>query len=415
MSNQSHTRALDEGHINFFDTAGFFSAYYIDQMKEVLTSDIPSLATDGRHVFINPEYYSGLKVGERSFAHIHETMHAMLHHPQRLKYYKREGNIRGLPFDINFANMCMDYVINASIIEAYGAQVQFNPEWLYNPEVKGDDLWEEIYERLWPQRESKPTTFKDAGRSLRGAKGDEFAKANSGRFDRVEEPPLFPDGSEDLPSEEDFREAVARANEVQKSQGDAPNCVKRLIKEILEPEVSWKDKIRISVTGKAGYRGEDWSRPNRRRLVLSPVVILPGKKRFGANTIVFARDTSGSMNSKEEAAGLAELDAIFNDVRPKEIIVLCCDTRVGDVSYVRTLNDLDEVKDKGVGGGGTDFRPVFDWIKENEVVPEMLVYCTDSYGTFPQQKPPYSVVWLLTTKDTTAPFGEVINIDLDHK
>jgi predicted metal-dependent peptidase len=60
-----------------------------------------------------------------------------------------------------------------------------------------------------------------------------------------------------------------------------------------------------------------------------------------------------------------------------------------------------------VGGGGTDFRPCFDWIEENAVRPDMVVFLTDLYGTVPIERPAYDVIWA-STGGREAPFGRIV-------
>ena len=65
-----------------------------------------------------------------------------------------------------------------------------------------------------------------------------------------------------------------------------------------------------------------------------------------------------------------------------------------------------------MGGGGTDFRPVFDKIKKefnNQI--DCLVFFTDGYGDFPAHQPPYQVYWVTENpKSVDWPFGKVISL-----
>jgi predicted metal-dependent peptidase len=68
-----------------------------------------------------------------------------------------------------------------------------------------------------------------------------------------------------------------------------------------------------------------------------------------------------------------------------------------------------------IGGGGTDFRPVFDWVaarRGNGPRPcDAVVYCTDGYGTFPPRPPAYPVAWVVTPGGLERfPFGEVVRL-----
>jgi predicted metal-dependent peptidase len=62
------------------------------------------------------------------------------------------------------------------------------------------------------------------------------------------------------------------------------------------------------------------------------------------------------------------------------------------------------------GGGGTDFRPVFDWLEQERISPDLLVYFTDAEGRFPQCEPPYPVIWLVKGK-APVPFGVRIQLN----
>jgi len=60
------------------------------------------------------------------------------------------------------------------------------------------------------------------------------------------------------------------------------------------------------------------------------------------------------------------------------------------------------------GGGGTDFRPVFEHTAKLDPPPKCLVYLTDLDGHFPAEAPDYPVVWVTWDQDAKAPFGETI-------
>jgi predicted metal-dependent peptidase len=62
------------------------------------------------------------------------------------------------------------------------------------------------------------------------------------------------------------------------------------------------------------------------------------------------------------------------------------------------------------GGGGTDFRPVFDWVEKQDQAPEILVYFSDCVGKFPDYQPSYSVIWLVKGNQPV-PFGQRIQLN----
>ncbi len=450
-------RALEVARVAFMTHAPFYAHLYHSIGKEVISKDIKTLATDGRHIVINPEYFTKLIPSEQVAALAHEMAHLVGRHPQRLAYYQRMGELRGKPVSRQFANIVADYVINADLLETKVGSI--NPNWLLHKDVHGGDLWEEVYERMWkdppsppppppgggdkpcpegqpgpggqvpsndpppPDGSNKPepkpehTTqrAKDTNQRKPGmGKPDKLADENDGAFDELLPPPVNPvTGELDLPDENEFKEAVARAFAVAKAttMGDLPASIKRLVDEILTPQVNWREHIRMLVTGKIGARGETWKRPNRRRLALNPIMILPGKRGYGAELVVVGIDTSGSVDDKQLAVYLNEVGGILNDVKPRRIVVIGCDAEVSQVDELTTLDDFEGLKEKGVsGGGGTDFRPVFEHISENNLRPDAMIYCTDMQGRFPEDEPAYPVIWAATT-DEPAPWGEVVRIN----
>lgn len=425
-------RALQVARVGFMSACPFYAHLFFSEMQEVLTLDLPTAATDGRHVFINPAYIATLKPPETVFVYAHEVRHFVNRHSQRMKAYSLAGEVRGTPFDQEQFNIAADYVINAGLMED-GVGL-CNPSWLYDPDTTGEDLVEDVYARIFKRKPpgggkgkgpgqgqgnqgapvpSPGKTYGGSGKAPRGAKPDPTAAAQGGGFDSLLPPPVDPvTGKEDVLDEPSFKEAVARAASAAKAMGKFPDSLKRLVDEILEPQVSWQEHVRMLLTGHMGARHETWNRPNRRRLVLNPLVIMPGRRGYGAETVAVAIDTSGSIGDKELAAFFAEVGGVLADIRPRRVVVIFCDAKVQRVDEVSTLDELNDVRVRGApGGGGTSFIPVFEHIAEHDLRPETLIYVTDLYGRFPNEAPAYPVVWCATT-DLEVPFGEVVRIEV---
>jgi predicted metal-dependent peptidase len=462
---QEETRLA--AHAAFMKYAAFFAYFYYDQVEEYPTLGVPTAATDGKRHFFNPEYYSKLKPLERCFAKAHEVWHIIYKHPQRMKFYAQQGNLDGLPFIPALFNTAADYVINADLIASKIGTC--NPNWLYDPRFTGDMLAEDVYKILYnelpkpppqppgrgkgpegypgpggkpgdekgpggypgpttgsgdePNDEPQPgeptiTGFKPKTYGGKNSPPDKVAEANNGMMDEILPPMTDPDtGKDDVASEMEFKEAIARAvDEVEKSHGTLPGSIKRVVKDILEPQVEWREKIRMEVTGKIGWRGETWERPNRRRLVLSAMgsglpVYMPGRSRFGAELVVCVVDNSGSISERELSAFFGEMNGILSDCRPKNIMVIWCDAKIHRVAEASSLDELSDIRVKGsTGGGGTDFKPPFEYLSEKNLKPDTLVYLTDmepGYG-WPAD-PGYPTIWCATT-DRVGPFGETVRV-----
>jgi len=435
---RNQEEAMIEARISFMRFCPFFCHYFYEEMEEYVTAEVATLATDGRRIFVNPSYLESITPMERCFAYAHEVDHTVLKDPQRMAYYAAQGYIQyadgtRLPWDQKLANVAMDLRINAHLVEmGVGA---CNPAWLYDPKIKGDEVFEDVYRKIYkpgggggtgkkpgdqPGTGNQPTTgsgnqgdLPKYGDTQRGGRPDKTAQANGGSFDEVLAPYQDPvTGKDDLPSEIEFTEAIARAAAAAKAIGKLPGSLQRMVDEILEPQVNWREHIRMVLTGKIGRRRESWASPNRRRIVLNPAIYLPGKQGHGANDVTVVVDNSGSVSNEEMTVFFSEASAILADCKPKLVRVIWCDWEVRRVEEARCLDELEHIRVEGsLGGGGTDFRPPFAWLEENNIRPDTLVYLTDMMGRFPEDPKVYPVVWCATTKQE-APFGDTVHVEV---
>ena len=138
-------------------------------MHEVIwTRQIPTAATDGIYIYVNPDFFDGLPSdSQRAFLLGHEVGHMILRHPQRGKAFGKRGffrivNGRRIPFDHRLYNTAADYVINADLI-AHGLEPIENG--LYSDKYGRDHLVDEVYAQLWEEQEQEPETESESGES----------------------------------------------------------------------------------------------------------------------------------------------------------------------------------------------------------------------------------------------------------
>ncbi len=121
---------------------------------------------------------------------------------------------------------------------------------------------------------------------------------------------------------------------------------------------------------------------------------------FALKDIVIAIDTSGSCVDYGSGFISETVNTLMKyRLLGKGVCVMECDADVNKVTFIRNHSDLDGYTDSYElsGGGGTDFRPVFEKIeelrKEGHLSKKIngLLYFSDTYGTFPEEKPDYPV------------------------
>ena len=129
--------------------------------------------------------------------------------------------------------------------------------------------------------------------------------------------------------------------------------------------------------------------------------------------LVIAMDTSGSCSAEIVGKFLAETYKILasqeNFFRKMKVYFIQCDCLIQDVTRIESREDwLDYAKKIRIQGrGGTDFTPVFDYVKtlrETRALKDLkaLLYFTDGDGFYPSAPPDYETAFVLL-KDTGHP------------
>lgn len=163
------------------------------------------------------------------------------------------------------------------------------------------------------------------------------------------------------------------------------------------PRVDWRRAIREAFPP-ARVVHPDYKRPNRR--FVARVGEVPGRsRRTPKPRLLVAVDTSGSMSG-------VQLDRIAQELRRVAVFaridIAECDAAVHRVYPIG--GDLRSF----IGGGDTDFGPVFDEVGERY---DGVIYFTDGKGDMPIVAPHVRVLWALTNDDPFhAEFGAVLRL-----
>ena len=63
------------------------------------------------------------------------------------------------------------------------------------------------------------------------------------------------------------------------------------------------------------------------------------------------------------------------------------------------------------GLGGTDFRPAFEYVARERLALACLIYLTDGQGIYPDEAIDVPTLWVMTTPEESAPWGETVFLD----
>lgn len=125
---------------------------------------------------------------------------------------------------------------------------------------------------------------------------------------------------------------------------------------------------------------------------------------------VIAIDTSGSVAGETVQKFLQKTynilkstESFFSKIN---VHIIQCDAAVQEDAKITSQEDFDEyLKNMNILGlGGTDFRPVFDYVDDlvrNREFTNLkgLIYFTDGYGTFPSKMPDYRTAFVFLDEE----------------
>ncbi len=369
-------------------TQPFFGA--LSLRLKMLAADIPTLSVDGKTLRYNPEFVAKLTFQQLVGCIAHEVMHCALAHHAR----------RGSRDPRTFNEAC-DYAINPMIV---AAGMTLPDGVLSSPEFDGKPA-EEIYGVLWGrkrQQQPQPDPDADGDKPGQQFEGD---VGNCGSFcDSVDDQGKKHSPAERQHEEREWKTAGAEAIAVAKRAGNVPGSLVEMFDKLRAPRVDWRDALRrfVGASAKQDYR---WTPPNRRYIAAG--LYLPSVRSDSVGEIVFAIDTSGSMNAEALQSAVDELNSILVDVEPERVHVIHCDVMIHQIDVVEPGDYPIKVEAKG--RGGTRFAPVFEWIAEQDFTPACVVYFTDLECNAFGDEPDCPVLWA-TVAGGNAPFGEVINV-----
>ena len=327
------------------------------------TLNPPTLNVDGKTVRYHPDWVinTEFEIVKSGFAH--EVGHCIFDHIGR-----RNGR------EPKRWNQAGDYVINP-ILKDSGFTIGDN--WLYNPIYAGLSA-DTVYNALPPD-----------------PPGDAFDSIPD-KVDSDTDPEITRD---------DWQIAAVQAATAAAGVGKLPGSLKRFIQEMVTPKADWRSVMSRFVTEQAK---DDYSYAHLNRKWASLGIYLPGLYSERMGEVDVGVDTSGSISDAVLAAFVGHTNEVKNQMRPTLMRMIYCDAAV---NHVDEFEEHDEITPTPCGGGGTDFRPVFDLIETEQWEPKCAMYLTDGYGPFPKNPPPYPVLWLMTT-DVMPPWGEVVRIEV---
>jgi predicted metal-dependent peptidase len=211
------------------------------------------------------------------------------------------------------------------------------------------------------------------------------------------EDPVPGDGEKITDTEKELiiRDVAKKIEDHIKQRGNVPMGLERWAHDLLHPRVNWRKELRASARRQlnevAGKREYSFKRPHRRQSINR--TSLPTLRDFTPRIGVI-RDTSGSMNDKDQARSVTETKSIL-DMLGGTIVDIEVDCAVHAVKEVKNVKQI-----KLLGGGGTDMGVGIEHAAGLKPKLDVCIVITDGYTPWPSQPPPFKCIVLLTQEAT---------------
>lgn len=403
-------------------------------LRAVDAKTCDSVATDARALYYHPAYIERLSLAQTQFVLAHEALHCALGH-----FARRSHRV------IQRWNIACDHAVNLLLL---GEGLRPPPNIIANDEYRGLSA-EEIYP-LIPEDSSEQTldkhlfdqTKSDSGQhdndqtqqetadSAEDSQGEGDEQSGEGGGEQTQDRPspggdgsntgqpqpraqASPHGSPGMDDitpvqreelAQQWRGHLASAAQQARMAGRLGESWLRLVDELIAPRLPWRMLLARYLMNSAR---EDYSfqRVSRRE----GAALLPSlySRRI---QLIAVLDTSGSIADKEMHEFAAEIDALKSQVNA-QVTLHACDEHLAEAGpWCFEPWEAVTLPDGFAGGGGTDFRPVFEWIAAEQLHPDLLVYFTDAEGEFPEYAPDYPVLWLVKGK-APVPWGERVQLN----
>jgi len=356
----------------------FFSSL-LANLKLVWTEDIPTAATDGICIWLNPEFVEQQNQSELIGLLLHEVMHVAYEHMDR----RKAANL-----DPMLWNVAGDYVINNFLDSK---NILLPQEALIDHKYDNMNT-KQVYDDLLKNNLSTPQIWLDL--------------IDPGSKESSQESP----GTSTKERQETVITNVLKATTQAKLSNDIgsiPGEIARQLEDLLNPKLPWQSILQNNLNS---YTNTDysWKRPNKR---FWPNHYLPHMHQESLNQITAGIDVSGSISDQQLSEFISEIKYIKTVLQPKSFRLICFDTRI---VFDKTYEEGDDIENTSVkGGGGTLLGPLMDTLSKDQ--PELAIILTDGEFSMPHMDDIQTdIFWIIHSAQVEAfnpPKGTVIGYE----
>ena len=397
---KEYTKRLMLSKMRILCNNGFYGLLLM-HMKYGLDAECGTAYTDGKVIRFDPKFLDELNDDELDFIMMHEILHVALQHC-----------FRGRELEKELYNIACDIVVNSNILlsnnmdtrtitlRSDGEAMHLAP----NGKEGYEYTAEEVYNMLQKNLGMNNAKLQSNGKT----KNTTNIIDNHTKWQQIEK-------------NEELEELwISRLDEVSKTieirdsiinRETMPAFAQRRLKELKNAQTDWRE-ILIDFLQEEVV---DYSfMPPDRRFDDCPF-FLPdfNDKDIKPENILFMIDTSASMKDDMVTAAYSEVKGAIEQFNGKLIGMLGFFDAVV-IEPVPFENEEEFEMIKAIGGGGTNFQIIFNYVKEymTDNLPVSIIILTDGYAPFPKESEAMGipVIWLLNNEKVNPSWGKMARI-----
>jgi predicted metal-dependent peptidase len=367
-------------------------------------------AVDGRNLYYNTQFFNAMNNKEIEFVVAHEILHMVFDHMGR-----RDDR------DPMIYNISADYIVNNTLVRDRIGTIPSIVKCYQDFKYEGwtsEEVYDDVYEKA---KEMGDEYLKQLGEMLDehldseddgtgdGGNDDSEAEDSNGNATSSSKPKYSKEEIKQIKDE--IKENMISAAQ-SAGAGNVPAEVARMIKELTEPKMNWREILRQQIQSiiRSDYT---FSRPSRKGQMSG--AILPAMDFQDTIDLAVAIDMSGSIGNKQGEDFLGEIKGIMDEYQDYNIKIWCFDTQVYNEQDFSSDGGEDLLDYEIIGGGGTDFMANWTYMKDQDYVPKKLIMFTDGYAWDSWGDEDYcDTVFIIHShhdKNLQAPFGQTAHYD----
>lgn len=379
-------------------------------------SNIFTMATDGERIFYSPKFAMEMDDEGRQFVISHEILHNVTMSMGR----------RGTR-DPKLWNYATDYAINQLLVDhgmkmptddkmsaVLGRKVNMG---LLDARFRGLTA-ERIYDILNKERDDEE---KKVG--LSGGKGGQGLMNGNGQpLETIDSHDIWDKLGKDKKAAEKAarRWKTLATMAATQTAGTTPEGIRRLIKDLNEPVISWRDHLIMTM---ASNTKSDYSRvpPDKRYFGMG--MTMPRLYVDNHLRVSVVIDTSGSITDEMVRDVMSEIVGICSQYNSWEMQVMSFDHELYDPMIFESSGNDDVTTHPIRGCGGTSFGPAIKYIagdmdyngQPNSFTPDQVIFFTDGYGDgwYEDYADRLNMIWILPHGSSANPtWGTTIRYDM---